>query len=153
MKTETVSVAELVARGLKPDCGDNEVVVVVVGDEPEVADAMVAILERSGFCAIATYRAETALELVAVVPPDLMIVDLGLPGSNGIDLAMIMEKECPSCRVLLLTADPGAEELLEKTRREGHNFPVLMKPMYPGDLLFAMAGPDGAAWRRQRCNS
>jgi len=148
MKTETVSLAELAARGIKPANGENQALVVVVDDEPGVADTIVAILEKSGFCAIASYRAETALELVTVVPPDLMIIDIGLPGINGLELAMIIEKEYPNCRVLLLTADPDTEEMVAKARRQGHEFPVLMKPMYPGDLLSALAGPEGAWWRK-----
>ena len=152
MKTETVSVTELTAKGLRPERGDNRAVVVVVDDDRVVADTMVAILQSNGFCAVATYRAETALEFVETVPPDLMIIDILLPGINGIELAMIMKAQCPGCRLLLVTADPGTEEMVEKARKQGHEFPVLMKPLYAGDLLFALADPDGASWRRQRSN-
>lgn len=152
MKTETISVAELVAQGMKPECGENRPVVLVLDDDVVVADTIVEVLKRSGFCAMAMYRAEAALAYAALVPPDLMIIDVLLPGMNGIEVAKIMKKECPGCRVLLLTADPYTEEMLEKGRAEGNNFPVLMKPMDPGELLFAMAGPENTSWRRQHGN-
>ena len=149
---ETVSVGELAAQGVTAERGENRLVVLVVDGEPAVADAIADVLRRSDFCAMAAYRAETALQDAAMIPPDLMIIDILLPGMNGIELAMIMEKEYPRCRVLLLTADAGAEGLLEMMRKEGRTFPVLMKPMYPADVLFAMAGPEGTRWRKQQSN-
>ncbi len=149
---QTVLLSDLVAQGVQPERGDNQVVVLVVDDEPAVADTIVDILQKSGFFAMATYRADTALEFASVIPPDLMISDILLPGMNGIELATIMKKKCPNCRVLLLTADPEAEEMLEQARKEGNNFPVLMKPMYPGELLFALADPDGTSWRNKHSN-
>ena len=151
--TETVALTELAEKGLGPERGENRPVVLVVDDERIVADTIADILQRSGFCATAEYRADTALQFAAVIPPDLVIIDILLPGMNGIDLAVIMEKEYPDCRVLLLTADPATEEMVDKVRREGHNFPVLMKPLYPGDLLFAIADPETASRAKQHCNS
>lgn len=127
-------------------------VVLVVDDEQTVADTIAEILQKSGLCAMVAYDVDAALELASVIPPDLMIIDILLPGVNGIELAMIMKKQYPSCRMLLLTADPATGEMVEQARRQGHEFPVLMKPLYPGDLLFAIAETEGAT-RVRHCNS
>lgn len=150
--TETVLLSDLAAQGVQPEDGENRVVVLVVDDEQPVADTVAEILRKNGLCAIVAYGVDAALELASVIPPDLMIIDILLPGVNGIELAMIMKKQYPSCRMLLLTADPATEELVEQARRQGHDFPVLMKPLYPGDLLFAIADVESAS-RIQHCNS
>lgn len=149
--TETVSISDLVAQGVQPERGERRVVVLVVDDEQPVADAIAEILQKSGFCAMISYGVDTAIDVASVVPPDVMILDILLPGMSGVDLAMIMKKQYPGCR-MLLTADPATGDLVSKARSQGHDFPVLMKPLYPRDLLFAIADVEAAS-RIQHCNS
>ncbi len=152
MKTQTVALADLLAQGLQPEWGENRALILIVDEDPVIADTIADMLQNSGFCAMAAYGAWAAFDFASIVPPDLMIIDVRLPDLRGLELAMIMEKGYPHCRVLLL-ADRGAAAEIEKLNREGHRFPILMKTKNSKDLLFALAGAGDVPGRRQDWDS
>ena len=114
--------------------------VLIIDDELNIADTLKAIFSNAGYSARAVYSAEQALPLVAEWDPQLLIVDVRLPGMNGIDLAMKVKTEHPHSNLLLFTGDSGVAELLESARQQGHNFEVLAKPVPPADFLNRVAG-------------
>jgi PAS domain S-box-containing protein len=61
--------------------------ILVVDDQPDVADAMALLMESLGHETRAAYSAMTALATTQSNPPDVMFVDIGMPGMNGYDLA------------------------------------------------------------------
>jgi CheY-like chemotaxis protein len=61
--------------------------VLIVDDEHIIADTLVAIFSGAGYESRAAYSAEGALGLIPSWPPQLAIVDVILPGMNGIDFA------------------------------------------------------------------
>jgi len=109
--------------------------VVVVDDEHVIADSLVAILNQSGFSALAAYDAESALDLISARTPDLLISDICMPGMNGIDLAIQVRRRFPNCRVLLFSGHASSTLLLEEARKKGYDFDFLSKPVHPRDLL------------------
>jgi DNA-binding NtrC family response regulator len=110
-------------------------VVLVVDDERAIADTLTKILSRSGFAAMAAYDAETALETALLVPPQMLITDVVLPGMSGIDLAIVLEAKVPDCRTLLFSGMASTAGLLAEANRAGHRFELLSKPVHPNDLL------------------
>ena len=118
--------------------GDREAyrpVVLVVDDERAIADTLTKILSRSGFAAMAAYDAETALETALLVPPQMLISDVVLPGLSGIDLAIALREKIPDCKVLLFSGMAATAGLLAEANRAGHSFQLLSKPIHPSDLL------------------
>ncbi|HSY04070.1 MAG TPA: response regulator [Acidobacteriaceae bacterium] len=109
--------------------------VLIVDDEHNIADTLKTIFSNAGYSAQAAYSAEQALPLIAEWNPQLVIVDVRLPGMNGVDLAMKMKAEFPLSSTLLFTGDGSVAELVELARRKGHNFELLAKPVPPGELL------------------
>jgi DNA-binding NtrC family response regulator len=87
-------------------------VVLVVEDEPGIADTLTEILGRNGYAAIPAYDAETALETALLVPPELAVIDVRLPGSSGMDLATSLRGKLPDCKIVLISGDTGSSELL-----------------------------------------
>lgn len=132
---EIVPVAELSARGLKRDSHKLRPVALVVDDERIIADTLVAILCAKGFAAFAAYDAESALEMARVIPPELLISDVVMPGRNGIDLAIDIQRTVPDCRVLLFSGQAATMDMLNLARRAGHEFALISKPVHPTDLL------------------
>jgi DNA-binding response OmpR family regulator len=61
--------------------------ILVIEDEPELRQMILDLLEASGFLAVGVDRPEFANSVAAGEHPDLFIVDLMLPGLNGIELA------------------------------------------------------------------
>jgi DNA-binding response OmpR family regulator len=106
--------------------------VLIVDDEPVIADTLVIILSRAGYHARSAYTAEEALELVPVWHPDLAIIDVILPRMNGVELCIQIKAESPDCRVALFTGASAASDLLAAAP---NSFEVLVKPIHPREIL------------------
>ncbi len=113
--------------------------VLVVDDESMIADTVTKILSLSGYAATATYDGEDALETALLVPPQLLITDVMLPGMNGIELAITMKRIYPECKILLFSGQASTADLMSSAKHAGHHFTLLSKPMPPQDLLAAVA--------------
>jgi DNA-binding response OmpR family regulator len=132
---ETVSVADLVARGVVRDSDALRPVALVVDDEHIIADTLVAILRAQGFSPFAAYDGETALEMARVILPEILISDVVMPGMNGVELAVELTRELPDCRVLLFSGTAATAAVLKTAHAAGHDFTMLAKPIHPTDLL------------------
>jgi CheY-like chemotaxis protein len=110
-------------------------VVLVVDDESAIADTLAQILTMSGYAAMPVYDGEEALETALLMPPELLITDVMLPGMSGIELAITVRRIFPDCRVLLFSGQAATTDLLTSAKRAGHEFTLLSKPVYPTDLL------------------
>jgi CheY-like chemotaxis protein len=113
--------------------------VLIVDDEHVIADTLVTIFSTTGLDAMAVYSAEEALTLIPEWRPHVAIIDVHLPGMNGIDLAIRLKAEYPSCRLTLFSGYSSTVDLLEKARLDGHTLEVLAKPVHPTELLSLIA--------------
>jgi CheY-like chemotaxis protein len=113
--------------------------ILVVDDEHIIADTLVQIFNRSGYSALAAYDAASALEIVALSPPNLLITDVAMPGMSGIELAITMERICPECRIILFSGQASTVDLLAFARASGYTFQTLSKPVHPSVMLAKVA--------------
>jgi CheY-like chemotaxis protein len=114
-------------------------VVLVVDDEAVIADTLSEILARSGYTSIVAYDGESALESALLMPPEMLITDVMLPGMSGIELAITMKRVFPDCKIILFSGQAACAELLAKAGKSGHQFTLLHKPVHPNDLLAHVA--------------
>jgi DNA-binding response OmpR family regulator len=77
---------------------------VVVEDDEAIAEPLVRALEREGHAVRRASSAEACLGLLAEDGADLVLLDLGLPGMNGVELCRELRRGWPSIAVLMLTA-------------------------------------------------
>jgi len=118
-------------------------IVYVVDDEKVIAETLTAILSGSGFTAKCFVDPLEVLEFAAnSAPPDLLIADLMMPEMTGIELAIRTRQAYPECRVILFSGKADMVDILETVRRQGYDFELLAKPVYPADLLERI----GACW-------
>jgi DNA-binding response OmpR family regulator len=110
-------------------------VVLVVDDESVITDTLAEILNRSGYTAIPAYDAEEALETALMMPPELLLTDVMLPGMSGIELAVKVKRIFPDCKILLFSGQAATSDMLAVASRDGHRFDLLTKPLHPKDLL------------------
>jgi CheY-like chemotaxis protein len=110
--------------------------VLIVDDEHLVADTLSLIFEKHGFTTRAVYSADEALDCARSFAPDLLLCDIHMPDKDGLELIDTMDREQPSCRILVLT---GAYASLNRVRQHAseasHAFSVLTKPCNPAELL------------------
>lgn len=110
-------------------------VVMVVDDEIIIADTLTEILSRNGYAAVAAYDGDEALETALLTPPEMLIADVMLPGMNGIELAVTIQRTFPDCKILLFSGRAVTTALLAPAERAGYHFSLLSKPVHPDVLL------------------
>jgi len=131
---KTVPLSDLWNRNLTAD-QNFQPLVLIVDDEKVIADTLSMILSQSGYACIAAYDAESALEVVRLTPPQLLISDVVMPGLNGIDLSVEVRALVPDCKVLLFSGQAATVDLLGDPKYAVHNFVLLNKPVHPRELL------------------
>lgn len=109
--------------------------ILVVDDEPIIADTLVAILKHAGFKTTAVYYGADAVREALRLKPDVVICDVIMPGINGIDASIEIKRALPSCKILLFSGQFATAELLQQARASGHDFELLAKPIHPQDIL------------------
>jgi DNA-binding response OmpR family regulator len=139
-----VPVSEVPSNGLSKGTGAIRPVVLVVDDESVIAETIAEILKRSGYAAITAYDGEEALESALLMPPELLLTDVMLPGMNGIELAVKVRRIFPECKILLFSGQAATTDLLASASRGGHRFDLLTKPIHPNDLLRHVSSSLGA---------
>lgn len=113
--------------------------ILIVDDEEAIADTLALIFRSNGYEAHPAYSAEQALELLETWPPDLAIIDVVLPGMNGIEFAIFLKASYPNIHFLLFSGQPGTGGLLEEAKKKGHLFEILAKPLHPTFMLATVA--------------
>lgn len=109
--------------------------IIVVDDEPVIADTLVNILEGEGHDALAFSHGESAVKWAMMIRPDAIISDVIMPGMNGIETAKAILKVLPNCRIILFSGQAASSDLLANAGAEGYQFEVLAKPINPDVLL------------------
>jgi CheY-like chemotaxis protein len=92
--------------------------ILVVEDEPLILDLITILLERAGHEVMRSATAEEALSLAGSRPPDLVLMDIALPGIDGLAATRIL-KSSPATRgvpVVALTAQAMRADAEEATR-------------------------------------
>lgn len=107
----------------------------VVDDEVLIASSFAMVLCNQGFDASFLTEPLQAIQAARYYAPDLLISEVSMPVLSGIELAIEVQKRCPSCKVLLLSGQPDITDLVMASRANGHTFEVLPKPIHPTDLL------------------
>src|SRR5689334_1370758 len=101
--------------------------ILVVDDERIVADTIVAVLNQNEFVALACYTVAEAIAVVRGIRPDLVVLDVLLPGAERLEHALTIRDEC-GCKVLLISGQPITGEWLDELRgRDIKPFEVLAK--------------------------
>ncbi|MBC6939832.1 MAG: response regulator [Anaerolineae bacterium] len=84
-------------------------VILVVDDEPVARQSLSDILRLEGFSVNAVPNGQAAVEYVRTHSVDLMIVDLRMPGMDGLEVIQVVNQVSPDTEVILLTAHGSME--------------------------------------------
>lgn len=111
-----------------------DVRILIVEDHPTMREAMRLVLEGEGFSIEEAADGQRALEMVRADPPDLMFLDMNIPGSSGAEVlaAVRADPVTAELRVIIVTAD--GEEGRERAMALGAD-EYFTKPFSPITLL------------------
>jgi len=84
--------------------------VLLVEDDRDIAEPLARALTREGYDVTAAGDGRVALNEVLDCPPDLIILDIGLPGMDGLDVCRHVRDVRPQVPILMLTARDGELE-------------------------------------------
>jgi two-component system response regulator ResD len=106
--------------------------ILVVDDEPTIGLVLSRYLERAGYCARVAVDGYEAMRLADERAPDLVVLDIMLPGIDGLEvMRRLQERERMS--VILLTAKGEQADRIAGLRRGADDYVV--KPFSPGELV------------------
>ncbi len=121
--------------------------VLVVDDQPASAQSLRLLLEMEGFEVRVAHDGSEALREAPRFRPQAVLLDIGLPGMSGFEVACRL-REDPVCREALLIALTGYGEAESRQRSAQAGFDVhMVKPADVDRLLALLADPQAA--RRQ----
>ena len=86
--------------------------ILVVDDEKKIVDIVKAYLERERYQVIVAYDGEEALDMAREQQPDLLVLDLMLPGISGWDVCRILRKESDIPIIMLTARDEVTDKIV-----------------------------------------
>jgi DNA-binding NtrC family response regulator len=109
--------------------------VLVVDDEPGMRDTLTAILELHGYCVSSASDGETAVAAVREGAFDVVVMDVRMPGRDGV--SVLEEMGDPPPQVILMTAYAQEERL--RAAVKANAFAIVHKPFDTRRMLSLVA--------------
>ena len=115
-----------------------EVRVGIIEDRSEIREGLVTLIDdATGFCCTGSYRSmEEALPQVPAALPDVMLVDIGLPGMSGIEGLPLLKERCPEASFLILTVYDDDDRIFNALCAGADGY--LLKKTPPARLLASL---------------
>jgi signal transduction histidine kinase/DNA-binding response OmpR family regulator len=127
--------------------------VLVVDDLAASAETLMTLLEMEGFEVRIAHEGAAALQIAQEFRPDVVLLDIGLPGMNGFEVAQCLRAQ-QGCHDALLIALTGYGEAESRTRSAQAGFDFhMVKPADVNLLLSMLADPQRARQPNARVHS
>jgi DNA-binding response OmpR family regulator len=112
--------------------------ILVVDDEETMRRSLADILRLEGYQVLAVSNGNAAVDCIKREAYDLILLDLKMPGMDGLEVLRIATKVSPDTQVILLTAHGSLESAIEALRRDA--FDYLLKPCTPQQIVKSVEG-------------
>ena len=109
--------------------------IIVVEDEPDLVDVVTYNLKREGYLVLAAQRGDEGLNLIRSERPDLVLLDLMLPGMDGLSICRQMKSDSSLSEIPIIIASAKGEESDVVIGLEMGADDYLAKPFSPRELL------------------
>lgn len=106
--------------------------ILVVDDDPAISEMLSIVLESEGFSTVAVTDGAVAVETFQREQPDLILLDLMLPGMNGIDICRAIRQES-SVPIVMLTAKTDTVDVVLGLESGADDY--VNKPFKPKELV------------------
>ncbi len=107
--------------------------IVVIDDDRTIQMTLSAVLDRHGYAVRVGGNAAQGRKKIAEAKPDLVLLDLGLPDGDGLDVLRELKGEHPDLPVIVLTAHDSLANAIESIKQGAFHF--VAKPYAIEELL------------------
>lgn len=117
---------------------EREIKILIVEDDAAVREGLRMLIDGSGgyHCIAACPSAEEALKILPGEIPDVVLMDINLPGMNGIECVVCIKSAHPEVQVMMLTVFDNTEEIYKSLAAGATGY--LLKKTPPAKLLEAI---------------
>jgi len=115
----------------------NDVNILLVDDEKEFTATLAERMALRGLKVRCVYSGEEALKEIAAEKPDVVVMDVMMPGLKGLDILRHLKATNPEIQVILLTGQAGTRDGMEGMKLGA--FDYLLKPLELDALLAKIA--------------
>jgi DNA-binding NtrC family response regulator len=109
----------------------------IVDDERNIQATLAAILERRGYTSASAFTGKQGLQMITDSNPDVLLLDLGLPDGEGLDLLKTIRLAHPALPVIVVTANDSLNNAIASIKIGAFHF--ISKPYVPDELLSLVA--------------
>ena len=110
----------------------NEVKIIVIEDEPEICRFLKTVFAGNNFNAQFAANAKDGIKLISLYPPEIIILDLGLPDIDGLDVIKTI-REWSEVPIIVLSARGKEEDKVQALELGANDY--LTKPFGTAELL------------------
>lgn len=107
----------------------------IVDDEQAIVDLVRHHLEKEGIVCLEASEGETALQLARTERPDLLVLDLMLPGVDGLEICRLLRREPATASMVMIMLTAKAEEVDRVVGLEMGADDYVVKPFSPRELV------------------
>lgn len=111
--------------------------VLVIDDEPSIRESLEMFLTEKGLCVATAATGNDGLELWRTYEPRVIILDIRLPDSSGLDILREITSRDSDVKVIMITAHHDMESTIEAMRRGAYDY--IHKPLDVDELDHAVA--------------
>jgi DNA-binding response OmpR family regulator len=112
--------------------------ILVVEDEPRARESLSIYLQLNGFKTLVCSSGEEAISLALRDYPDLILMDLGLPGMSGIETARVIKQNGEISKIPIIALSGRPRDIWERLALGAGMSLYLVKPALPRDILKAI---------------
>lgn len=109
-----------------------ELTILVADDEVDIRDGAERILRRVGYRVLKAARGDEAQTMVEALRPDLVMLDLKMPGKDGMEVLEFIQRMDARVLVIVVTGFATVEAAIEAMKRGAYDF--IPKPFEPEQL-------------------
>ncbi len=109
--------------------------ILLIEDEPDIAEVLQYNLEKEGFAVETARRGDSGLEAIRRDAPDLVLLDLMLPGLDGLELTRLLKRDGGTSRVPIVMLTARGEEVDRIVGLELGADDYISKPFSPREVV------------------
>lgn len=109
--------------------------ILIIDDDPVSQNMQIYALARAGYIVITASTGEDGIQTAVKESPDLIILDIMMPGMDGMDVAGFLQSDPRTARIPIIFLSSMIKGSGEKTKGENDSTSYLAKPYIKGEFL------------------